>query len=45
VVKVIRENNAPVDYVLDLSKDVGNDIEGSVSPQDEGVNPPHFLLA
>lgn len=45
VVKVIRENGASADYVLDLSKEPGNAIEGSVSAQDEGVNPPHFLLA
>jgi HD-GYP domain-containing protein (c-di-GMP phosphodiesterase class II) len=45
VVKVIRENGAAADYVLDLSKDAGSAIEGSVSAEEEGVNPPHFLLA
>jgi hypothetical protein len=44
VVKVIRDNGAPADYVLDLSKDAGTVIEGSVSAEEEGVNPPHFLL-
>lgn len=45
VVKVIKENGAAVDYVLDLSKDAGNAIAASVPPEEEGVNPPHFLLA
>lgn len=45
VVKVVRENGADVDYVLDLAKDAGNAIVSSVDAQDEGVNPPHFLLA
>ncbi|MCC6336728.1 MAG: hypothetical protein IT380_22395 [Myxococcales bacterium] len=45
VVKVVRENDAPVDYVLDLSREPGNAIEGSVSAEEANVNPPHFLLA
>lgn len=45
VVKVIRENGANVDYVLDLSKEPDNAIAASVAPEEEGVNPPHFLLA
>lgn len=45
VVKVIRENGANVDYVLDLSKKPANAIAASVAPEEEGVNPPHFLLA
>jgi HD-GYP domain-containing protein (c-di-GMP phosphodiesterase class II) len=45
MVKVVRENGVAVDYLLDLSQDPVNAIASSVLPEDEGINPPHFLLA
>jgi HD-GYP domain-containing protein (c-di-GMP phosphodiesterase class II) len=46
VVKVIKDETGSVDYTLDLANDPnGASISTSVDAEEEGVNPPHFLLS
>lgn len=45
VVKVIRDESGAVDRTVDLAHEPGLHITGSVDAVEQGVNPPHFLLA